>query len=63
MDALSRPFSLPGHEVFITASIGVSIYPDNSQELPILLRQADAALEYAKRQKAAIASFISPVWL
>ncbi|MEM6254942.1 MAG: EAL domain-containing protein [Cyanobacteria bacterium P01_D01_bin.156] len=57
MDALSRPFSLPGHEVFLTASIGVSIYPHHSQELSTLMRQADAALEYAKRQKSSYCQF------
>lgn len=60
MDALSRPFSLPGHEVFLTASIGVAMYPNNSQELPVLMRQADAALEYAKRQKSSYCQFYQP---
>ncbi len=60
MDALSRPFSLPGHEVFLTASVGVAMYPDNSQELPVLMRQADAALEYAKRQKSSYCQFYQP---
>ena len=60
MDALSRPFSLPGHEVFLTASVGVAMYPDNSQELPVLMRQADAALEYAKRQKSNYCQFYQP---
>ncbi|MGD1952388.1 MAG: EAL domain-containing protein [Leptolyngbyaceae cyanobacterium] len=57
MDGLSRPFSLPGHEVFLTASVGVSMYPENSQDLPVLMRQADAALEYAKRQKSNYCQF------
>lgn len=60
MDALSRPFSLPGHEVFLTASIGVAMYPDNSETLPVLMRQADAALEYAKRQKSSYCQFYQP---
>lgn len=60
MDALSRPFSLPGHEVFLTASVGVAIYPNNSQQLPTLMRQADAALEYAKRQKSNYCQFYQP---
>ena len=60
MDALSRPFSLPGHEVFLTASVGVAMYPDNSEELPVLMRQADAALEYAKRQKSNYCQFYQP---
>ena len=57
MDVLSRPFSLPNHEVFLTASIGVAIYPNDSQELPNLMRQADAALEYAKSQKSSYCQF------
>ncbi len=57
MDALSRPFSVPGHEVFLTASVGVAMYPDNSQKLSVLMRQADAALEYAKRQKSNYCQF------
>ena len=57
MDTLSRPFSLPGHEVFVTASVGVAMYPHDSQELSTLMRQADAALEYAKRQKSNYCQF------
>ena len=57
MDALSRPFSLPDHEVFITASVGVAIYPNHGHEFPVLMRQADAALEYAKRQKSSYCQF------
>lgn len=60
MDALSRPFSLPGHEVFLTASIGVAMYPDNSQELTVLMRQADAALEHAKQHKSNYCQFYQP---
>ena len=60
MDALSRPFSLPGHEVFLTASVGIAMYPKNSQDLPTLMRQADAALEYAKRQKSNYCQFYQP---
>ncbi|MFG6097411.1 EAL domain-containing protein [Leptothoe sp. ISB3NOV94-8A] len=60
MDALSRPFSLPGHEVFLTASVGVAMYPHNSRELTVLMRQADAALEYAKRQKSNYCQFYQP---
>lgn len=52
MDTLSRPFSLPGQEVFVTTSIGITLYPDNSRDISTLLRQADAALEWAKHQKS-----------
>ncbi|MBE9076959.1 GGDEF domain-containing response regulator [Romeria aff. gracilis LEGE 07310] len=52
IDALSRPFSLPGQEVFMTISIGIAICPDHSEDINTLLRQADAALSWAKNQKS-----------
>lgn len=57
MDALSRPFSLPGQEVFMTTSIGVAVYPFDSTDLNVLLRQAEAALDCAKRQKSSYCQF------
>lgn len=51
-DSLGHAFSLPGQEVFMTASIGVVIFPDDSQDISVLLRQADAALDWAKLQKS-----------
>ncbi|MEO1740437.1 MAG: EAL domain-containing protein [Cyanobacteria bacterium J06629_9] len=57
MDALSRPFSLPGQEVFMTTSIGVAVYPCDSTDLNVLLRQAEAALDCAKRQKSSYCQF------
>ncbi|MGB3671294.1 MAG: EAL domain-containing protein [Phormidesmis sp.] len=52
IDALSRPFSLPGQEVFVTTSIGIAFLLHQSEDLYSLLRQADAALEFAKKQKS-----------
>lgn len=52
IDALGRPFSLPGQEVFVTISIGITFALHQSEDIFALLRQANAALEYAKRQKS-----------
>lgn len=58
MDALSRSFSLPGQEVFATTSIGVAILRhQHAADIYTLLRQADAALEYARRQKSNYCQF------
>ncbi|MBF0506458.1 MAG: GGDEF domain-containing protein [Nitrospirae bacterium] len=43
-----RPFSIAGHELHITTSIGISIYPDDSDDIEMLLRYADIAMYYAK---------------
>jgi diguanylate cyclase (GGDEF)-like protein len=57
IDRLSRPFSLLGQEVFITTSIGITLYPDDSTDVKTLLRQVDAALEAAKHQKSNYCQF------
>lgn len=51
-DSLSCSFSLPGQEVFVTTSIGIALYPDDTHDTGTLLRQADAALDWAKLQKS-----------
>ncbi|MEO7251796.1 MAG: EAL domain-containing protein [Arenimonas sp.] len=43
-DALRRPFEIKGHEVSITASIGITIYPDDASDLETLLKYADTAM-------------------
>jgi diguanylate cyclase (GGDEF)-like protein len=49
--ALDPRFSLEGHEFHITASIGVSIYPQDGTDAHTLLRNAGAALYQAKTQE------------
>jgi diguanylate cyclase (GGDEF)-like protein len=48
LDLLSRPYNLYGHEVFITSSIGLSIFPDDHQEADGLIKNAELAMYYAK---------------
>ena len=45
---LARPFLLDGHEIFIGASIGLALYPDNGITPEILLKHADIAMYEAK---------------
>lgn len=47
LDNLQRPFSLNGHEVFITTSIGIALYPDG-EDSETLLKQADTAMYKVK---------------
>ena len=48
LDLLSRPYNLYGHEVFITSSIGITIFPDDHQETEGLIKNAELAMYYAK---------------
>jgi diguanylate cyclase (GGDEF)-like protein/PAS domain S-box-containing protein len=45
---LSEPFPVQRHELFVGASIGISIYPQDAQSAESLLRNADAAMYRAK---------------
>ncbi|MES2259704.1 MAG: EAL domain-containing protein [Pseudomonadota bacterium] len=47
-DAMRRPFLLDGHEIFVTASIGISLYPQDGEDCNSLLKFADTAMYHAK---------------
>jgi diguanylate cyclase (GGDEF)-like protein/PAS domain S-box-containing protein len=48
LDAIQSPFELEGHEVFVTASVGISLYPGDSDDQTELMKNADAAMYRAK---------------
>ena len=48
LEALARPFELRGRELFVTTSIGVSIFPDDGRDSQTLLKKADVAMYHAK---------------
>ncbi|WP_211471584.1 EAL domain-containing protein [Collimonas humicola] len=50
LEAFSAPFSVGDHELHITTSIGVSIYPEDGGNSETLLKTADAALYSAKEK-------------
>ena len=45
---LARPLEISGHDISTTASIGVSIFPDDGSDTDELLRNADIAMYKAK---------------
>ena len=47
-EALRAPLTLAGQDVFITASIGVALFPRDGASVPELLRHADAAMRATK---------------
>lgn len=48
LEAVRQPISVDGHELAVTVSIGIAIFPDDGREVADLQRQADAAMYYAK---------------
>jgi diguanylate cyclase (GGDEF)-like protein/PAS domain S-box-containing protein len=49
LKAIKKPFTLKGEEVFVTFSIGISIYPTDSQDFDDLLKDSLSAMQYAKQ--------------
>ena len=47
---LATPFDLEGHQLYVSASIGVSLYPFDAQDVATLTRNADTAMYHAKHQ-------------
>jgi diguanylate cyclase (GGDEF)-like protein len=45
---LSRPFNVDGFEFFLTASIGISVFPGDGSDVDTLVRAADTAMYRAK---------------
>jgi diguanylate cyclase (GGDEF)-like protein len=49
-EVLKPPFGLVDQEVYVTASIGISLFPHDGRDLRTLLKNADAALYRAEMQ-------------
>jgi two-component system, chemotaxis family, CheB/CheR fusion protein len=50
IETLAQPIVLDGQPVYVTASIGVSLYPDDGVDGPTLLKNADVAMYRAKER-------------
>lgn len=48
LDSLLKPILIKGHEIYITTSIGISVYPYDGHDLQILMKNADLALYRSK---------------
>src|SRR5207245_177509 len=48
LDSLQEPFRLDEHEVAITTSIGISVFPNDGGDVETLLKNADTAMYHAK---------------
>ncbi|MCG6657612.1 diguanylate cyclase [Halomonas campisalis] len=46
---LGRPYRIQSHDLLITLSIGISLYPEDADDADTLMHSADAAMYHAKR--------------
>ena len=50
LKTLTKGFMVEGQELFVTGSIGISLYPDDGEEAQTLMKRADVAMYRAKHQ-------------
>lgn len=50
IDVLSSPFTIQSHELYLGASIGISLFPNDAADFSTLIKYADSAMYSAKEQ-------------
>jgi len=50
LNVIASPFQIEQHDLNITGSIGIALYPEDGSDLETLLRRADAAMYRVKRE-------------
>jgi diguanylate cyclase (GGDEF)-like protein len=60
IEALSRPYALRDGDVFVSASIGIALYPSDGADAEELLRHADLAMYRAKQSGRRQYAFFEP---
>ena len=48
MESFSRPYRIEDRELFVSCSIGITLYPFDDRDIETLFRNADAAMYHAK---------------
>lgn len=60
IDVLAEPFELGGNQVYVGASIGIALYPDDGRDVAALQDNAEAAMYQAKAQGRGGLCFFAP---
>ncbi len=59
LECLSKPFHISGHDIVVTSSIGIVVYPNDGQSSQELLQNADTAMYHAKNRGGNTYQFFS----
>jgi diguanylate cyclase (GGDEF)-like protein/PAS domain S-box-containing protein len=60
LQAIAAPHSIDDHDLHITASIGISVYPDDGLDSATLIKNADTAMYHAKEHGRKSYEFFKP---
>lgn len=50
LTAITAPHTIAGHELHVTTSIGISVYPGDGEDVETLIKNADTAMYHAKEK-------------
>lgn len=50
IDGFSDPFSVKNEDIYLTASIGISVYPDDGLDVESLMKNAESAMHLSKKE-------------
>lgn len=50
LDSIKQPFVLKDNEVYLSASMGISVFPQDGEDVETLIKHAAAAKEFAKKR-------------
>jgi len=48
LDSFAEPLSIDGRQLHLTTSIGIAIYPEDTEDMETLTKKSDAAMYYSK---------------
>jgi PAS domain S-box-containing protein len=60
LNSFKEPFFINSHELHITTSIGIALYPDDGETIDVLLKNSDTAMYRAKEQGKNNYQFYTP---
>lgn len=58
--SVAEPYQVAGHELTLTASVGIALYPEDGQDAQTLIMRADAAMYHAKNSGRNRVGFYRP---
>ncbi len=62
LNAMKAPFQVNDRELYATISIGISVFPDDGEDVEVLIKNADAAMYRAKEKGRDTADLYTPAF-
>ncbi|WP_135077735.1 EAL domain-containing protein [Terasakiella sp. SH-1] len=60
IDAFSKPFTVQEHTLFVTASLGMSVFPEDGEDVETIIKHADAAMYRSKAEGRSTFNLFNP---